>query len=576
MALLHDGFLILLKFSLQVGIFYLTSIGLGLLWLNRLRASSDLSFLTKCSLALILGLIPLSLFSYLFIQLAIVWPLAFILGSFLLTAVGLISSFWNIRKLDLVNASGRNWLTGGAILVGFFLYLSLRMAYLKEIILPPYTDSVAHYQIVKSLIEPKLTAPFFSTPFYHLGFHSITAWFSEITGLLPEYTISLVGQMTLSLFPVSLFALVYILKNDWKSALLTSLVGAFFWTMPAHAVDWGKFPTLCALVLLPAAIGLFILITSIGKDKHKISQLLINSAILIIGILFIHSRMLICFMIFLGCYYLNRWVNQRIFRAFDLAISFSSLAILAALIFTNKELANLYSIPLGSLIVLASFSLASAWFHPRMTTVVAFCGILMFVLMYIPIPMALTRYSSTWMDMPFLKIFYSLTFTLLVGSGLNSVMDWVTHYRFGKYPAWVVVICLVFWMGIHQSYLPDKSCNYVTSSDTSMFTWIKSNLPQDALIAIPGRLDVMPEYGTDAGIWITSMTGRSTFLLPYYYAWTLPKSHEKLCSKGVVYIFVSSHDLSFQGDLATSPEWYQPISNIERTAIYRVIGCSAK
>lgn len=574
MNILLDGFLILLRFSLHIGVFYLTSMGLGFIWVNRLRAVKDLQFFIKGLLALIVGLIPLAMFSYLFIQLARFWSLAFILGSFLLVAAGIASSVWNMRKLDLLNASGWRWLTGAAFVGGFCVYLALRMAYLKEINLPPFTDSVEHFKIIKSFLNPQLTASFFASPFYHFGFHSLTAWFSQITGLLPEYAISLVGQSILSLFPVSLFTLVYAFKRDWKPAILTSIVGAFFWTMPAHAVDWGKFPTLTGLVVLPAALALVALIMKGNTEKRAVLSGILNGIFLSMGILFFHSRMLLCFLLAIGCHLCVNWLQRKASRHIKVLIAFASLAFFAALFFTNKDLAEQYSTPLVSLILLAIFSFVNAWFHPRMTATVAFWGILLLLLMILPVSETLTRYSSTWMDLPFMKISSSLLFSLLVGAGLWLAMEWMGKYKYGKPSAIAVLICLLLWMVFLQPYRPDACCNYVSSSDIAAFTWIKGNLPQDALIAIPGRLDVVQQYGTDAGIWISSMTGRDTFMLPYYYVWRYPKSHDKLCSRGVVYLFVSSQEMSFQVDLTNDPDWYQPIFNVENTTIYRVIGCA--
>lgn len=573
MYILLDGFLILLRFLLLIGVFYLTSLGLGLIWINRLRATKDLQFLFKCALALIVGLIPLAIFSYLFIQLARFWSLAFILGSFLLAAAGITSSIWNIRKLDLFNVSGWKWLIGAACLGGFSVYLALRLAYLKEINLPPFTDSVEHFKIIKSFLDPQLTPSFFSSPYYHFGFHSLAAWFSEVTGLLPEYAISLVGQLILCLFPLSLFTLVYALKRDWKPAILTSFVGAFFWTMPAHAVDWGKFPTLAGLVVLPAALALVALIMKASTEKQTVFPEILSGIFLSMGILFLHSRMLLCFLLLIGCYLFIEWLLRKASRHIEVLIAFASLAFFSALFFTNKDLAEQYSSPLVSLIVLAVFSFTCSWFNPRMATKVAFWGIFLLLLTFLPVPETLTRYSSTWMDLPFMKIFSSLLFSILVGTGLWLTMEWMGKYRYGKSSAIAVLICLLVWTVIHQPYRPDACCNYVSSSDIATFTWIKENLPPDAQIAIPGRLDVVQQYGTDAGIWISSMTGRDTFMLPYYYVWRYQESHDRLCSRGVVYLFVSSQEMSFQVDLTNDPDWYQPIFNVENTTIYRVIGC---
>jgi hypothetical protein len=105
------------------------------------------------------------------------------------------------------------------------------------------------------------------------------------------------------------------------------------------------------------------------------------------------------------------------------------------------------------------------------------------------------------------------------------------------------------------------------------YSWIKGNLPQDAQIAIPGRIDVFPSFGTDGGIWITTLTGRQTFLLPYTYNWNRSGLHEKMCAKGVIYIFYSAAPMSFQVDPAEQPLWYQPLYELENTHVYRVIGC---
>jgi hypothetical protein len=573
MQLLVDGILIFLKISIQVCLFYITSSGLGLLWLNLYTPKRNQSLAFKLTLGLLVGLIPLSLFSYGFIQLARIWSLAFILGSFLLAATGLISFGWNLRKIKFWGASGRQWLSVSGCLILFFLFLSLRLSYLREIVLTPYTDSVEHYRIVVSFLSPQLTPSIFSAPFYHVGFHSLAAWLSMITGMAPENAISVTGQLLLAAFPFSIFCLVHTLSQNWKMASLSALVGAFFWNMPAHAIDWGKFPALVTICLLPATLAFMVILWKAPGSRTRPYQITFTGGIVLAGLTFFHSRMLLVFIIACGCYLIGDLVLDKLTPKVRLLTSFSVLALFLTLAFLNKDLFNQYSVPVFPFILLLLLSAASAFFHPRTTISISLWGILVYLLIFIPVPQVLTKYSSVWMDAPFLQILFSLPFAVLVGMGMAGILEWAKKRKWINYPVMALLACVMVWAVLNQPFRPSNCCNYVSSDDMAAYSWIKGNLPQDAQIAIPGRIDVFPSFGTDGGIWITTLTGRQTFLLPYTYNWNRSGLHEKMCAKGVIYIFYSAAPMSFQVDPAEQPLWYQPLYELENTHVYRVIGC---
>ena len=260
MNVIIDGLVAFMRNLIPVCTFIIASVGLGLAWLSFFPVLRGLARGQKIILAPVVGLLLLSIFSYGFIQLARVWSPAFTIGSRLIFVTSLVFVILFLRDTWKKRQTLKEWGIAGIGLLCFILFLSLRLVYLKGLVLPPYHDSVEHYRILVNFLNPATTPGLFSEGYYHFGFHSIAAWLVELAGAAPETALVLLGQFFLSIVPLSLYSFIHALTHNWKPSLITALIGAFTWSMPAHAANWGKYPAMAAVIILPALLALLILL----------------------------------------------------------------------------------------------------------------------------------------------------------------------------------------------------------------------------------------------------------------------------------------------------------------------------
>jgi hypothetical protein len=569
MQILSEGLFVIREYLWQVSIFLITCTGLGLAGLFLNPATRKLPALAKVCLGLPLGPLILAMISYGFIQMSRLWAPALRIGGFLLVGVGCAISLLFIWRAHPWKQTGFRWMVAFGIVLSSVLYLALRLVFVKNLLLPPYYDSVEHYRILTSFLSPSTTPGLFSGSYYHVGFHSIAAWWVTVCGLPPAQAITLLGQLFLFVVPFSLFGMLYVICKNWKPALAVALVGTFYWTMPAYAANWGKYPTLAAIAVLPAATAiLFVLL----KDK-KILQFILVGFFLLVGVALLHSRAALCLLILVGCLVLDgmssRKMSVRTLRVF----AFIGLGIFLLLFFLNTSLIWLYAFPIFTFGVAIALMALCTFFSPRLSMSVWLSSLLVIILTFIPVPGFLRQYSLHLIDQPFLQTWLFLPFSVSVGVGLVDGMDLVGKKR------WLQVLYAIFLAGLFgfvlvtKSFTPDKCCNYVNQEDLQTILQIKAKLPGDAVIAIPGQIDHYPYMGTDAGIWINSLTGRQTILLPYDFEWFLQSKHDEVCSRGEMYIFSGTFLLSFQINEITHTDWYQTEFSNGKSRIYKAIGC---
>ena len=573
MHTLFSGLAILINNLIPVNLLLITISGLGLSWLRIFPATRGLSNGQKIILAPVVGLLPLSLLSFGFIQLALIWTPAFIIGSRLMFVTGLVFVVLFLVDIWKNRHSLKDWGITGICLSCFVLFLALRLAFLSNIVLPPYHDSVEHYRILLSFLDPGSTPSLFTGEYYHYGFHSIAAWLVEMAGVAPETSLALLGQLFLSLVPLSLYSFVHGLTHNWKPSLIVALIGAFSWSMPAHAANWGKYPAMAAIILMPALLALLILLFQEPSTKWKRLHLCLMGIFIFVGITFLHSRGLICLVLAVICllidFYAVRHIKIEVNRVIAAILAVGFLVS----VFLTTSVLWLYATPVLPFIVFVLAVVAGVIWNPRFTIGVSLWMLLLWALTFLPAPGYFQKYSLYSIDTPFLQIAAFLPFVLLTGSGFSSSLAKFSQKRWIRLAIAVGLAAFLLFGVFTQAYQPNDCCNYASADDRAAITWIKQNLPEDAQIAIPGRFDLYPVIGSDSGMWVTPLTGRKTIMLPYDYSWFEEDAHNDVCDMGVVYLYSSTFELSFQLNAITRPEWYQLVYEAGDVAIYRLIGC---
>lgn len=472
----------------------------------------------------------------------------------------------------------------------FSLLVLLRLAYLKNILVPPYFDSVTHVRIANAFLQSlkNLAFPSFTgltDGYYHLGYHlliSLLAWGFHANLF---NVILIFGQLTLAALPLFVFLLINELTHEKSAAFLSALIAAFAWKMPILAVDWGKYPALLSLF----SFTLFLLLTSRMLQKKTTFWSLAGLTLLAVLTVFIHSRTL--FLIILlatGIFFTKATsVLSPAKKRSLLRIQGGAIAI-AALIIAQDSLLSLALEPyftFPSLVIFFMLPLVYRDF-PEESQILLFLLLGLLAGLYIPFSIQSLNFSPnlTLFDRPFTEIFLHLPLALLGGLGFASLEKRVRSFAASQVASLAVVsltIFFSFYLLTNAVFYSSGCCNLVTVDDVFTLDWIDENLPAEAQILVAGNyLTVMSTdaeaanlVGSDAGIWIPYFAHRKILPHPYTADFSSPQTKEFLCSKEANYIYVGHTPESFSRNELDSERNYHSIVSIGSSALYEVTGC---
>lgn len=482
----------------------------------------------------------------------------------------------------------------------FFGSLLLRLAFLRDIYLPPYFDSVEHLRIINALLDGWKSLTLLDsisnvTPsYYHLGYHLLASLLNLILGAKPPNMMLVFGQVILAFIPLPIFLLIWQKTKDLPSALFAALLAGFGWYMPAFAVNWGKYPTLLSILFFE------ILLLNFQQDKKRntFTKIPIFFGILITTL--IHTRALILILIT----YIS-WVFAKEIKDFSTDKKNSILRILLFSIFIYFLL--IQKDPLLKLALepyLNNTSLLILFLSPfafkkylREIHFTLFFILFLLVTLFIPTAWILPRFpNQTLLDRPFVETILFFPLALLGGFGLaglaGALQDLSRPYPHMQDKSritrstlfFIFVLLFSFFTLKNYDFYPSSCCDFVGYDDTLAFDWIDKNLPQDAQILIAGnQLNVVPNTSTsplvasDAGIWISPLTSRKTLMLSHHLNFSSQEVFEQLCNKETDYIYLDNTSQSFiYSQLDKKPEWYKKTLALPSTSIYQLQNCSYK
>jgi hypothetical protein len=124
-------------------------------------------------------------------------------------------------------------------------------------------------------------------------------------------------------------------------------------------------------------------------------------------------------------------------------------------------------------------------------------------------------------------------------------------------------------------------CNFVKYDDTVALDWLDRNLPTEAHILIAAtQLNVLPAgpsaslVGTDAGIWIPALTGRTVSLAPFDIDFRSTGTLEQLCQRQIGYVYVGGTGQIFHtAQLSEKADWYQRVLFLPNAQLYQLTRC---
>jgi hypothetical protein len=566
-----DGLAVFWTYKVGIFIFLIAVFGFGFFTIKSVT-NGGMNTGIELLAAISVGIIPLCVISYALILLTRLWHSFLWLGSLAILFIAiliLLKGFWSGEIKIPSDARVLFWATP------FFLLLLIRLAYLKHVLLPPYSDSPIHYQIVKGFLQPdassdsRLSLESLFSNYYHFGFHSLVAWLATIANLEPGNTISLLGQLFLVIACVSVVFLNYTMTGDSSGAWFAGLLAAIGWSMPAFAVNWGKFPAIGSLAVLPA-IAAILLSWRRGNFSSPVHCLW--GFVLVAGITLLHTRALICVLLIGTCIFIA--AKLPIGERFGL--------------FQSVRYAVLYIVSLWPLKPYL-LDYYSGW-----PVIVIFCVLLPFAFREFP-RLALGIFVFTaglWLivivpplfgddyrvlfDQQFLEMMMYIPFSIMGGLGLSGIVKSLPLTRVQWLAAAVLPGIVILNFFRHPALYPDPCCDYFKKDDQHAFEWLQGQVGEHGLVLISSFDNRGQVLGTDAGIWIYPLLGLPTNKLRFDTDWASQVERETVCNFGAeeVYIYAGDRIFSFNNVQLAQEPWVEEVYEAGHTIIYRVSSCS--
>jgi hypothetical protein len=517
---------------------------------------------------------------------------------FLIILIAMIL-FLRIRK-GLLQGSK----TALIILFGLFgLFIFLRLAFVSKAAIPLYFDSAQHYLIIKNILGNPASSvtTLFSWPptaYYHIGFHMVAALIASTLHADIISIMLILGQMILAVIPLSVFFLIRYETRSSRAGVFAVLLAAFGWYMPAHAVDWGKYPALTSLALITFVVSLAYLSTQHRRTLSSGKYLSLNGILLLALAIsgLTHSRSLVIFgIVILAWIIATLWqklpkLSQMIFfSAVILGI------IVEMILIRGKDVFGPLFDPYihkgiwitGMVLFLSIFA---QWVYPKLAFSIILAIFLLFGSLFIPVQGIPGYIDLTLLDRPFVEMIFFLPLSLLGGLGLNglertlqSAQTKMGNATFlgGKYiDVFFIAVLLINALFNYEVY-PSGCCSIVGRDDLVALDWMDKNLPAQARILISStELRVLAtdsfqgSAGADAGTWINPLTSRTTLPLSYFSDFSQQTTLDTLCNMQVNYIYVGETGLTFDDTKITPhPDWYKNLLSMPKVKVYQVIGC---
>jgi len=515
-------------------------------------------------------------------------------GSFAKTAV-LVSVivallFALLKRENRASSHGGYW-----IILLFAIFIFLHLAFLRNTLLPSYFDSAEHYRIARSFFEyfGELGGVWPLSNYYHVGYHLMTASFSEWFHISLVDSMLVFGQVIVSLLPFSLF---FIVRRETKSnaaALFTSLLAGFGWHMPGHAVNWGKYPALLGLLFFQFVLCVAWMIWRDETFKPERKKLF---PILVLGVLIsglVHTRTLIVYAVLLLALLVLAfwWRLSDSLRRISVVLVLAILALEIGMINSKDILQPLFNSYLRNDLILFGLVLFLAIFSVQAFTEISFFILVVLALLlpglFVPINGLLPGYPAlVLLDRPFVQMILYIPLSVLGGLGLAGLVIFAKKVSTRPDAVVRLAVVSVFSAALLQSifiykYSPSECCQIIGRDDLTAINWLGDHLPKEAEIVIASeelsittteRVEMQP--GLDGGIWITPLTSRVTVLKSRGLRFDQPEAFSELCNGKVPYVYVGGEPQSFGNSvLESKADWYQVVLSLPNVKIYKAILC---
>ena len=489
-----------------------------------------------------------------------------------------------------------------SLLFGIFIFL--RLAFVSQAILPLYFDSAEHYRIIKSLssyIEPSSTTLPFNWPiasYYHIGFHLLALFIISISQAEITATMLILGQIILAAIPLSVF---FLIKHETKSnnaGVFAVLLASFGWYMPAHVLDWGKYPALASLALIQFVLSAAYLFFQYKNtlSSRKYWGLIATFSAGILASAFAHSRSFVIFGIMLLTWITARWWRKLPKISQSLVLYVVILGTVSEFIFIQRQdvltlvfdpYINKGMLITSMILLLFVFALKA---HPQLTFSIVFAIFLLLASLFVPIKLP-GYVDLTLLDRPFVEMILYLPLSLIGGLGLAGLEQRLQHSQikletsqisWGKYVSVLFIVLVAMNASAQYEFYPSDCCKIVGTDDLVAIDWMNKNLPSDARVLISAvELRVLASeslqgyVGADAGIWITPLTDRYTIPAVSHSDFSQQTTLNSLCEMKASHLYIGETGQTFDdSQISVHDEWYKILLSMPKAKVYQIIGCT--
>jgi hypothetical protein len=417
-------------------------------------------------------------------------------------------------------------------------------------------DSYQHTMIAQLLVDHgglfTSWAPYepYQSLTVHTGFHTTVATFMWLTGGDTIPATILIGQILNGLAALTLYPLALRVARERRWAGVGAvLVAGLVSSMPAHYVNWGRYPQLAGQVLLPLVIWL---LWEAVENVETAGVATLFGGMVLAGMTLTYYRMPFYFLAFAGPWFLlwvgTHWKAVRsgwggillrcmlfgiiailLFSPWFGALTGSKLAIgmergLSAAPAWDRVRAEyrlwndlFFYVPRGlvlSTLVALIWAVISHHWEPLSVGLWLIClsGLVAGTLINLP--------GANYMQNFAIFIAFYIPVGILSGWLLGQIAETVSGRWYSFAPATVTALMLLLGLGgaWHQISIVEPQFVMVTRPDVHAMAWIREHVPPEARFLVEGfRIyNGRSTVGADAGWWIPLYTRRSNTMPPQY------------------------------------------------------------
>jgi hypothetical protein len=455
-----------------------------------------------------------------------------------------------ITLRELKVDSGPAWFVL-AIVLGLSAYA--RITVVKDLVIPMWADSYHHTLISQLLIDnhglfsswlPYVPLKTFT---YHFGFHGLVVGYHWLSGVELTRAVIVTGQVINFLTVLASYLLAYQLtRKRWAGNFAALFVGLVS-PMPFFYFNWGRYPQLSGLALLPIAI---ILTLNLLDQKKVDLKLGAATSLAIIGLALSHYVVSIFFLLFGGLFSLYKFIEAHSDRQawHELALKLGLVGVIGGIL-SAPWMWNLLkgrSLFIAAKTIERGASNPAIQAHNVINSFTFFLNGYWYILALIGLGWAIWR-REKWVILvgiwaSSLLLLANPHYLYLPGTGLinnfsvfislflpisvllgNLVADAIIKIQ--SWQPWTVglVVVLLLVLGFRgltfrlASFQPHHQL--VLEQDLQAMAWIEQNTPENAKFLVNEFLAYggSTVVGADAGWWLPFLANRQTNLPPLIY-----------------------------------------------------------